>query len=576
VNRNYHARFAVAFFLAAVTVLSCRPGDQTGPAKIAALPADSQPHLTINLPLGAVMTSGTTEQIALSAANLKPQSCSISAPTWLGLKPGADVNAAWSVTPVASGSAALVTSCTDYRSNVVTLSDTLLVYPVPSVLPDISGIVPVDVGDSIDVSYDSTNTRRIDVACSNCGAYATLTRVAANTLRLFAAQVPNDTTHRGICFTVYGLDSRYTQQQCVGVAIMPVEASLYTVPTAVRAAEMIPLHTIPVATYDLTGQSTHPDFMRVNAPWAGGACWMSFTPYFQSNGWLENPSLATSSDCEHWAPAPGVAAPLVPKPANGYNSDPELMYDAKHGCLGVVFRQVYNQNVINLTSTCDGTTFSAPRTLFTAPNHSAVSPTVSPGPDGVNRVWYVDATQSGCSTEISSVKMRTAINDSSLTSLQFGDESLTDLAQPGYVIWHIKIRYVAALKQYIAMYAAFPQTTGIGDCTDDDLFLATSADGMHWKSYATPVLNHLDKRFKFTSMYRASFAYDPGTDQLRTIVSALAGSNWGQYGVVHDYSLLMTALNSSITASAAQLRPPSSLVRKADIGVKKMIMEDRP
>ncbi len=522
------------------------------------------------------MTAGTIEQIALTATNLKPQSCSISAPTWLGLKPGANVNASWSVTPTSNGTAALVTSCTDYRSNVVSETDSLQVFNIPTVVPDISGIVPVDVTDSIDVSYDSTYTLKIDVACNNCGTYATLTRVASNTLRLIAKQVPSDTTQRGVCFTVHGLDGRYTQQQCVGVAIMPLEASLYTVPTAVRAAEMIPLHTIPVATYDLTGQSTHPDFMRVNAPWAGGACWMSFTPYFQSNGWLENPSLATSSDCEHWAPAPGVAAPLVPKPANGYNSDPELIYDAKHGCLGVVFRQVYQQNVINITTTCDGTTFSTARTLFTAPNHSAVSPTVSPGPDGVDRIWYVDATQSGCSTETSSVKMRTAINDSSLASLQFGGESLTDLAQPGYVIWHIKVRYVAPLKQYIAMYAAFPQTTGIGDCTNDDLFIATSADGMHWTSYPVPVLNHLDKRFKFTSMYRASFMYDANTDQLRTIVSALAGSDWGQYGVVHDYSLLMSALNSSIIASAAQLIPRSNLVRKPDVGVKKMIMEDRP
>jgi hypothetical protein len=255
-----------------------------------------------------------------------------------------------------------------------------------------------------------------------------------------------------------------------------------------------------------------------------------------------------------------------------------LMYDGKRGCLGVIFRQVIGKNIINITTTCDGQTFSATRQLFTAPNHSAVSPTATQGPDGINRIWYVDAGVAGCISQTNVVKMRIATSASAgLDSIQFGSEVLTDLAQPGYVIWHMKVRYVAALKQYIAMYAAFPQTTGIGDCTNDDLFIATSTDGLHWTTYSAPVLNHLDKRFSLESLYRASFVYDAGTDQLRTIVSALdTKSNWGQYGVVHGYSALVNALNSSWTVAAAQLVPPPNLVRKQLPGVKKVIMEDRP
>ena len=563
--------------MAALAVLSCRSGESTGPSKIAALPADSQPRLTINLPLGEAMTSGTTENITIAAVNLEPQSCRITAPPWLGLKAGADSNSAWTVAPTSSGAAELVTRCTDYRNSVVSASDTLRVYRKPSVTPDISGTVPVDVGDSIDVSYDSTDTPKIDVACNHCDSFASLTRVAANTLRLVARDVPGDTTHRGICFTVHGLDGRFTDQQCVRVAIEPAQVALYSVPSAIRASEIVPLHTIPVATYDLTGQSTHPDFMRVNAPWAGGACWMVFTPYFGSNGMVENPSLATSPDCEHWSPAAGVKAPLIDKPVNGYNSDPELMYDTPRGCLGVVFRQVIAKNIVNISSTCDGKAWSAPRQLFTAPNHSAVSPTVTQGPDGFNRIWYVDAGTVGCTNQSNVVKMRTATADTAgLADIQFGAEAATDLAQPGYVIWHMKVRYIPALKLYVAMYAAFPMTTGIGNCMDDDLFMATSADGVHWQSFQAPVINHLDKRFKFTSMYRASFQYDAGTDQLRTIVSGLEASNWGEYGVVHGYKALISALKSTFTVAASQLIPSSQLVRKPDVGVIQVIMEDRP
>jgi hypothetical protein len=377
---------------------------------------------------------------------------------------------------------------------------------------------------------------------------------------------------------VHGLDGRYAQQQCVTVAILAAQLSLYSVPMAIRTAEVVPLHTVPVTTYDGSGQSNHPDFMRVGAPWAAGACWMSYTPYLGSNGFLENPSLATSPDCEHWTPALGVAAPLVAKPLDAYNSDPELVYDAQRGCLGVVFRQVGQQNVILITGTCDGKTFSAPRQLFAAPNHMAVSPSVTPGADGFNRIWYVSAGALGCTSQTNVVKMRTATSGTAgLDSIQFGAEAVTDLVQPGFVIWHLKVRYVVALKLYVAMYAAFPFTTGVGNCMNDDLFMATSADGLHWQTFPAPVLDHLDKRFKFTSLYRASFQYTPGTDQLRTIVSALdVAGNWGQYGVVHNYTALAAALTSSWTASAAQLAPSSALVRKPDAAAVKVIMEDRP
>jgi len=355
----------------------------------------------------------------------------------------------------------------------------------------------------------------------------------------------------------------------------------YSVPSAIRASEIVPLHTIPMATYDLTGQSNHPDFMRVPAPWAGGACYMVFTPYFASNGSVENPSLATSPDCEHWSPAAGVKAPLVDKPVNGYNSDPELMYDAPRGCLGVVFRQVIATNSVNVTSTCDGKTWSTPRLLFTAPGHGAVSPTVTQGPDGVDRMWYVDAGAAGCMNQSNVVKMRVATSRTAGPgTIEFGSEAPTDLAQPGFVIWHMKVRYVAELKRYVAMYAAFPAATGIANtgvsnCMNDDLFLATSADGVHWQSFLAPVIDRLDNRFRFTSMYRASFQYDAESDELRTIVSALAAGNWGEYGVVFGYTALARALDSSRTVAASKLVPGPALVRKPDTGFALAVMADQ-
>ena len=530
------------------------------------------------LPAGQTMTAGTTAAISLVALNVLPNSCQIFGPGWVLLVPGANANSKWTASPSSTGSAPLRAICKDLNSQTITAFDTVQVFAMPTVTPDISGTVPVGVGDSVDVTYDSTDTHTIDVACQNCTPNAALARVGPNTIRFYAQSVPTDTLHRGVCFTVHGLDGHFTQQECVRVNDDGAQAVLYSVPEAIRQAEVVALHTMPVATYDNTGQSTHPDFMRVAAPWSGGACagWRT-RPHAGSNGAVENPSLATSPDCEHWTPAAGVRAPLVDKPTNGYNSDPELIYDATGGCLGVVFRQVFNTNDILMSKSCDGTTFSAPRLLFSAADHSAVSPTIAAGPDGVSRAWVVDAGPSGCSSQTNVVRMRLATPalSASLDSLQFGQPVLTDLAQPGYVIWHIKIRYIAEKSMYLAMYAAFPMTTGVGNCANDDLFVATSADGLHWNTFPVPMLDQMDRRFNFTTLYRASFSYNATTDNLRTIVSGLE-MNWGQYGVVHNFTALMAALNSANTVAAAQLVPSLRLVHQHDPGRKRVVIEDEP
>jgi hypothetical protein len=575
---SHHASPVAALLAGVLLVVSCQSHDAAAPSG-PAIPSDSAPRLSVTLPLGAATTARTADSVVLHAANLKPNSCSVSGPPWLGLTAGKDSNAVWSLAPTDSGAVQIVIACRDVRNGKVGETDSLHVYAKPTVTPDISGMVPVQVGDSIDVTYDSTDTRTVDVICQSCGANASVARAGANTIRFFAKllAISGDTARRGICFTIHGLDGRYTEQDCVSVVIMPVQPALYSVPQAIRNAEVIALHNMPVATYDNSGQSNHPDFMRVNAAWSGNACWMVFTPYPLSNGSLENPSLATSSDCEHWAPAPGVRAPLVDKPAAGYNSDPELIFDARHGCLAVVFRQVIATNIINITNSCDGHTWNTPRQLFAVPNHSAVSPTVSTGPDGVNRIWYVDATAGGCNTQTSSVKMRVGTPDTtSLDSTKFGSEVLTDLVQPGYVIWHLKIRWIPQKQQYWAMYAAFPQTTGIGNCTTDDLFMATSSDGMHWQSFRAPIIDHLDRRFNFVSLYRASFQYYPSTDNLRVITSALDETRWGQFAVAFSYSSLMNALNSSLNASISALVAPPKLVRPFDLRLRPLVVEDRP
>jgi len=565
------AALGLAGILAA---LSCR-SDATSPS--GTREGELPPSLTVTFPAGPTMTAGAPSAISLTAVSMKAKSCEVTGSSGMTFTPAANPDSAWTATPSDTGTAHVDVSCRDLGNHKVSVTDTVRVFVMPSVTPDMAGTVPVGAGDSVDVTYDSTDTRLVDVACKNCGSYGSVTRVGPNVVRFHAQVAVSDGAIRAVCFIVHGLDGHYTQQQCVGVAVTAAQLPPHSIPWAIRQSEVVALHTMPVATYEYSGRSIHPDFMRVKSPWSNNACWLVFTPYPGSNGNLENPSLAKSGDCEHWKPAPGVRAPLYDKPPVGYNSDPDLVFDSTGGCLGVVFRQVIAENDIVIAKSCDGTTWSdSPRLLFSAPDHSAVSPTVAAGPDGVSRIWYVDAGPKGCASLSNVVKMRVArpSSSSSLDSLAFGDEVATDLVQAGYVIWHIKVRYLPSKNMYLAMYAAFPSVSG-ATCSTNDLFVATSADGLHWQSFPVPIINKLDRRFNFVSLYRSSFSYNPNTDLLRTIASGLE-DDWGEYGVTYNFTALMNALNLSTTASGLQLVPSKKLVRKADAVPRTVKMEDQP
>ena len=90
-----------------------------------------------------------------------------------------------------------------------------------------------------------------------------------------------------------------------------------------------------------------------------------------------------------------------------------------------------------------------------------------------------------------------------------------------------------------------------------------------------PILDHLDNRFQFKSLYRASFVYESSTDRLRTIVSA-KDTAWGMLSVVHDYAALRRALDASRTAAAASLVASRDLVRGPAPSGQRIVLNARP
>jgi hypothetical protein len=450
---------------------------------------------------------------------------------------------------------------------------------IPSDLPDLSPSLTLSVSDSspvtvfasdsLEFSYNVRNVDSVTYACVGCDEFARTKRTGPNKVLLYVDVSLPVSVAGELCFNAF-VTGVVRISKCSKIHTEVKPGGLLGLPDSIRASELVTPYRLQIATYEGSGEAVHPDILRFKGLWNGWECVLSFTPYANSNALVENPSLAVSHDCQNWIPAPGVAAPLV-KNEGGYNSDSE-MFLGDDGCLHVVYRVVTDSNTIKWTRSCNGPSdWSKPKTLFAAPNHSAVSPTIAVGPDGVRRIWYVDASFSGCNSLVNVVRMRVMVNDSTV-----GPEQTTDLTQNGYQIWHAKVGYVPERKQFWAIYAAYQ-----GSCGQNDLFLAISTDstGTKWKTFALPVMSRLDTRFKFSTLYRPAFLYDPVHDALSIWPSALESDRWGIFSGNWDRIRLFRSLYASNVAPASALIASVSLQRKLDLPVtprlSQLMREDR-
>jgi hypothetical protein len=70
------------------------------------------------------------------------------------------------------------------------------------------------------------------------------------------------------------------------------------------------------------------------------------------------------------------------------------------------------------------------------------------------------------------------------------------------------VQWIPARQEYWALYNG----KVAGSCTTDALYIATSADGVAWKTYRSPILRRGAIPEFADIVYRATFAYDPQRD----------------------------------------------------------------
>ena len=117
-----------------------------------------------------------------------------------------------------------------------------------------------------------------------------------------------------------------------------------------------------------------------------------------------------------------------------------------------------------------------------------------------------------------------------------------DLAIPGFVVWHFDITRLPGDRGYLAMIAAYPRGW---NCANSDVWLASSAAGLHWQTYAVPVMWRNMKAAKDRSIstwYRGTLHYNSQTDVLDLWPSALSKTTWNVYHVSVNLTTALSLL----------------------------------
>jgi hypothetical protein len=261
---------------------------------------------------------------------------------------------------------------------------------------------------------------------------------------------------------------------------------------------------LSLTTPDGSGQTVHPDFVAMSSAWPFAHQYLLMTPYPEGNAGFENPSIFAEMAPGTWTPPPGVTNPIA-KPQHGYLSDPDAVFVPETNELWVYYREVHARNEIYVVRSKDGVTYTSPRLVASALNHDLVSPAVvRRGPDD----WMMWSVRSGigCNAASTSVELRRSTN-----GLDWSAPQKVSLDQGGGVSpWHIEVQWIPSRNEFWAVFNG--KTAGM--CTTAALFLATSLDGVTWRTFPSPILTRGASRELADVVYRSTFNYDEQADAI--------------------------------------------------------------
>jgi hypothetical protein len=266
-----------------------------------------------------------------------------------------------------------------------------------------------------------------------------------------------------------------------------------------EARPVTDVNALPIVTYDGSGEAVHPDFARLPSTWTGDPFRLVATPYPGGDATFENPSLYTGSTLTSWVVPDGIVNPLEKPEGGSYLSDPDMSYDPDAGELRIYYRRVTTHNEIWMIRSSNGVAWTAPVLTVTAANHFIVSPTIVRRSATQWLMWSVNSGAFGCGASSTSLELRRSTD-----GVSWSDPEHASISDPDGYPWHIDVEWIPSRNEYWAVY---PVKDSRG-CTTDRLRFATSADGLHWTTYPSPLLLKGASDDLRDVVYRSTVDYD--------------------------------------------------------------------
>ena len=272
---------------------------------------------------------------------------------------------------------------------------------------------------------------------------------------------------------------------------------------------------VPLLTPDGFHQTVHPDYAMM--PRWSRRRYLVATPYAFSEKRLENPSLFSQNRKFEWLEH---GTNPIATPSSGYLSDPDMVAMPDRDELWIYYRQVNKRNTIWLIRSSDGLAWTEPKKVVSAPRQMVVSPSVVRLNPSDWMMWSVNAGKTGCESSSTFIELRRSVD-----GMNWSPPIEIPFAHPPFLIWHLEVQWIPSREEFWAVY----NVKHAGNCNTDLLFMATSKDGVTWKTYPSPLLRAgAIPEFEHI-VYRSTFAYNPRTDNIRFWFS---GARWEPHGYV--------------------------------------------
>jgi hypothetical protein len=172
----------------------------------------------------------------------------------------------------------------------------------------------------------------------------------------------------------------------------------------------------------------------------------------------------------------------------------------------------------------DGVHWQNQGVLFQVPVYDAQSPSIAKF-GGSYYLWTVNSGAAGCLGTTSALELRTSSD-----GVKWSNPQQSSMSQPGFVVWHLNVIYVAAKAEFWAAVTAYPETS---NCDHAVLFFATSQDGVNWATYNKPMLTQ-DKVWDNLEICRSSFLYAADSNLLQVWYSASSIQGAWHVGLTQD------------------------------------------